>query len=63
MPNIKECSIDIEMQEETKQHEINYGSESEEVDLEEKLQYNLCPVLVFQIRKIMLQLPKFLCLL
>ena len=36
MPNDEKSSIDVEMQEETGQHEINYGSESEDLELEEK---------------------------
>ena len=36
MPNDEKSSIDVEMQEETGQREINYGSESEDLELEEK---------------------------
>ena len=36
IPNDEKSSIDVEMQEETGQHEINYGSESEDLELEEK---------------------------
>ena len=35
MPNDEKSSTDVEMQEETGQHEINYGSESEDLELVE----------------------------